>query len=142
MAFWVQNHPCSQTMAFWEYRARKKGLYVVARNSFLLLLNCSAWTCLAVAQHNLHTFILGPVLFSRMLPVRKPWHFGSTLFQNAPCSETMAFWEYCFPECSLFVYYKSGGILEKLPPSKKEQNWQNQCIMLNIGFCQNSVSAE
>ena len=42
----------------------------------------------------------------------------------------MAFWEYCFPECSLFVYYKSGGILEKLPPSKKEQNRQNQCIMI------------
>ena len=73
--------------------------------------------------------ILG-VLFSRMLPVRKPWHFGSTVFQNAPCSQTMAFWEYCFPECSLFVYYKSGGILEKMPPSKKEQNRQNQCIML------------
>ena len=72
--------------------------------------------------------ILG-VLFFRMLPVRKPWHFGSTVFQNAPCSQTMAFWEYCFPECSLFVYYKSGGILEKMPPSKKEQNRQNQCIM-------------
>ena len=31
------------------YRARNKGLYLVARNFFLLLLNCSAWTCLAVA---------------------------------------------------------------------------------------------
>ena len=31
------------------YRARNKGLYVVARNFFLLLLNCSAWPCLAVA---------------------------------------------------------------------------------------------
>ena len=30
-------------------RARNKGLYMVARNLFLLLLNCSAWTCLAVA---------------------------------------------------------------------------------------------
>ena len=30
----------------WQiYRARKKGLYVVARNFFLLLLNCSAWPC-------------------------------------------------------------------------------------------------
>ena len=31
------------------HRAREKGLYVVARNFFLLLLNCSAWPCLAVA---------------------------------------------------------------------------------------------
>ena len=31
------------------YRARNKGLYVVARNFFLLLLNCSAWPCLGVA---------------------------------------------------------------------------------------------
>ena len=31
------------------HRARNKGLYVVARNFFLLLLNCSAWPCLAVA---------------------------------------------------------------------------------------------
>ena len=32
-----------------EYRDRLKGLYVVARNFFLLLLNISAWPCLAVA---------------------------------------------------------------------------------------------
>ena len=38
-----------------------KGLYVVARNFFLLLLNCCAWPCLAVAKQNLHTFIPGPV---------------------------------------------------------------------------------
>ena len=31
------------------YRALNKSLYVVARNFFLLLLNSSAWTCLAVA---------------------------------------------------------------------------------------------
>ena len=31
------------------YRDRLKGLYVVARNFFLLLLNFSAWPCLAVA---------------------------------------------------------------------------------------------
>ena len=56
--------------------------------------------------------ILG-VLFFRMLPVsvRKPWHFGSTVFQNAPCSETMAFWEYCFPECSLFTNHGILGVL-------------------------------
>ena len=34
---------------------------MVARNFFLLLLNCSAWPCLAVAYQNLHTFIPGPV---------------------------------------------------------------------------------
>ena len=27
----------------------------------------------------------------------KPWHSGSTIFQNAPCSETMAFWAECPP---------------------------------------------
>ena len=32
-----------------QYRARNKGLYVVARDFFLLLLTCSACTCLAVA---------------------------------------------------------------------------------------------
>ena len=32
-----------------NYRDRLKGLYVVARNFFLLLLNFSAWPCLAVA---------------------------------------------------------------------------------------------
>ena len=31
------------------YRDRLKGWFVVARNFFLLLLNCSAWHCLAVA---------------------------------------------------------------------------------------------
>ena len=31
------------------YRDRRKGLYVVARNFILLLLNFSAWPCLAVA---------------------------------------------------------------------------------------------
>ena len=34
---------------FIKYRDRLKGLYVVARNFFLLLLNFSAWPCLAVA---------------------------------------------------------------------------------------------
>ena len=37
------------SLAATVYRARKKGLYVVARNFFLLLLNFSAWPCLAVA---------------------------------------------------------------------------------------------
>ena len=32
-----------------KYRDRLKGLYVVARNFFLLLLKFSAWPCLAVA---------------------------------------------------------------------------------------------
>ena len=36
-------------MIIMVYRDRLKGLYVVARNFFLLLLNCSAWPCLAVA---------------------------------------------------------------------------------------------
>ena len=31
------------------YREANKGLYVVARNFFLLLLNCSAWPCLGPA---------------------------------------------------------------------------------------------
>ena len=31
------------------YRGVNKGLYVVARNFFLLLLNCSAWPCLGPA---------------------------------------------------------------------------------------------
>ena len=44
----------SETRHYWcvyvdMYRARNKSLYVVARISFLLLLNCSAWPCLAVA---------------------------------------------------------------------------------------------
>ena len=32
-----------------SYRAEKKSWYVVARNFFLLLLNCSAWPCLGPA---------------------------------------------------------------------------------------------
>ena len=42
--------------AGWRYRAPKKCVYVVARNFFLLLLNCSAWTCLGPAYQDLHTF--------------------------------------------------------------------------------------
>ena len=38
------------------YKDLLKGWYVVARNFFLLLLNCSGWPCLAVAHQNLHTF--------------------------------------------------------------------------------------
>ena len=34
---------------FVVYREVNKGLYVVARNVFLLLLNCSAWPCLVPA---------------------------------------------------------------------------------------------
>ena len=34
---------------FGAYRGENKGLYVVARNFFLLLLNCSAWPCLGPA---------------------------------------------------------------------------------------------
>ena len=60
---------CSQTMEFWEY--------------------CFS-ECPLFGNHG----ILG-VLFFRMPPVRKPWNFGSTVFQNAPCLEIMAFWEYC-----------------------------------------------
>ena len=39
------------------YRGGNKGLYVVARNFFLLLLNCSAWPCLGPAYQNKQTFI-------------------------------------------------------------------------------------
>ena len=39
------------------YREVNKGLYVVARNFFLLLLNCSAWPCLGPAQQDMQTFI-------------------------------------------------------------------------------------
>ena len=38
------------------YRDRLKGLYMVARNFFLLLLNCSAWPCLGFALQILHAF--------------------------------------------------------------------------------------
>ena len=39
----------SDKMSFCMYRGGNKGLYVVARNFFLLLLNCSAWPCLGPA---------------------------------------------------------------------------------------------
>ena len=39
------------------YRGGDKGLYVVARNFFLLLLTCSAWPCLGPAYQNKQTFI-------------------------------------------------------------------------------------
>ena len=38
--------PASGGEAAGMYRDRLKGLYVVARNFFMLLLNCSAWPCL------------------------------------------------------------------------------------------------
>ena len=48
--------PRNLGQAFWRhyehlssYRDRLKGLYIVARNFFLLLLHFSAWPCLAVA---------------------------------------------------------------------------------------------
>ena len=34
------------------YREGNKGLYVVARDFFLLLLNCSAWPCLGPAEQD------------------------------------------------------------------------------------------
>ena len=42
-----------------------------------------------------YSYLEGSIL-SRI--IWKPWHYGSTVFQNAPCSEseTMALWEYCF----------------------------------------------
>ena len=82
--------------------------------------------------------ILG-VLFFRMPPVWKPWNFGSTVFQNAPCLETMEFWEYCFSECPLFGNHGILGVLFfRMPPvwkswhsgSTVNGNRQNWGIML------------
>ena len=42
-------------------RVRNKGVYVVTRNFFLLLLNCSARPCLGPAQQNKQTFIFPSV---------------------------------------------------------------------------------
>ena len=44
-----QNDASSKRPVHTEPGPRNKGLYVVARNFFLLLLNCPAWPCLAVA---------------------------------------------------------------------------------------------
>ena len=41
---------------FYIYRDRLKGLYVVGRSLFLLLLHCSAWPCLGPAKQDLLTF--------------------------------------------------------------------------------------
>ena len=45
------------------YRGGNKGLYVVAWNFFLLLLDCSAWPCLGPAYQNKQTFISPSVCF-------------------------------------------------------------------------------
>ena len=69
----------------------------------------------------------------------KPWHSGSTIFQNAPCLETMEFWEYCFSECPLFGNHGILGVLFfRMPPvwkswhsgSTVNGNRQNWGIML------------
>ena len=48
-----------------KYRDRLKGLYVVAKNVFLLLLNCSTWPCLGPAYQDLQTFWF-PTVLGRM----------------------------------------------------------------------------
>ena len=50
-----------------EYRAEKKGWYVVARYCFLALLSFSAWPGLAVAEQDLQTLFLSPVRSSVLL---------------------------------------------------------------------------
>ena len=45
IVWYVKPKQCTN----WIYREINKGLYVVARNFFLLLLNCSAWPCLGPA---------------------------------------------------------------------------------------------
>ena len=47
-----------------------KGLYVVARNFFLLLLNCSAWPCLGPAWKNKQTYI-SPSVDTKQLAHRR-----------------------------------------------------------------------
>ena len=44
------------------YRGENKGLHVVARNFFLLLLNLSAWLCLGPAWQDIQTCIYASVL--------------------------------------------------------------------------------
>ena len=52
----IRPKNCS-SHGFWAvYRDQLKGLYMVARNFFLLFLNFSAWLCPAVAYQNLHSF--------------------------------------------------------------------------------------
>ena len=45
----VELYVCLSSVRPLLYRGGNKGLYVVARNFFLLLLNCSAWPCLGPA---------------------------------------------------------------------------------------------
>ena len=45
--------------------------------------------------------------------------------QNAPCSETMAFWEYCFSECPLFGNH---GILGRMPPCLETMAFWEYCF--------------
>ena len=68
--------------------------------------------------------------------IQKPWHLGSTVFQDTPCSwcrkrgilgvlfskmppvrENVASWENCFPRCPLFRNRGIlGGLFSKMPP--------------------------
>ena len=62
------------------------------------------------------------VAFQKHFRFKIPWHYGSTVFQNAPWSEseTMALWEYCFSECPLFGNHGIMGVLFfRMPPVQK-----------------------
>ena len=55
-AWGLTNMTSEKSSKFWnKHREVNKGLYVVARNFFLLLLNCSAWPCLGPAWQVIDT---------------------------------------------------------------------------------------
>ena len=74
------------------YRGSLKGVYVVARIFFLLLLNCSAWPCLGPAQQDLHTYLFPSVFVSIhiSLPPDRKWQqrCSVAILENEKLRET------------------------------------------------------
>ena len=51
----------------------------------------------------------------------KPWHLGNAVSQDAPCLQTVASGEYCFPRCPLFANCGILGVLFSKMPLMCEQ---------------------
>ena len=81
---YLENARC--TLVCTLQREVNKGLYVVAINFFLLLLNCSAWPCLGPAQQNKQTFIFPFVHIKELKLPFSTTQYQITLHVSSPCT--------------------------------------------------------
>ena len=130
------------------YRAPGKCLYVVARNFFLLLLNCSAWPCLGPAWQKIHTFSGCPVHNGYIQSDNFIWSWALKLVH--PCStkignptigtaKWIASMTLCCPKCvkKSIVFWREWYFLQCLYQTPK--HWGSKGTFVGTSCWQSQI---